>query len=548
MATAAPSIQVDGEHLRVHFDRFGIDAYPLFLKVKQLPESSVEFHRDTASYTISAPARFAPMLGVERPAIERDWLPFPAHIDADHDDQQAILRMALTAKRYACWSDCGLGKTIIELEFARQVIHIMAGRVLMFSLNEIVPQIMEECERFYGSTLPILRLESRDEMRAWCKGEFKPEYKLAITNYEKMNHGEDDQVVNELRLLAGVILDESDRLRTGGGKQKWALIKSCKGIPYKLSCTATPAPNEIAEFASQASFLERMRSESDIIWTYFHRDPVSHRWTVKKHARKAFFEFMSSWSIYVRDPRKYGWRKNRVDIPAPEVITHQLPMTEAQRAAQRQFITDKSGQRGLFQVNATNTIQRGKLSQIAKGFAYLRGENGKHIRIDSEKPGYIAQLVRDEVDAGLQVLVWTIFDAESDILSERLTDAGVRHELLTGKTKESQRLTTLEGFRKGIVPVLVSRASMLGFGMNFQCCGSMVFSGWNDSYAAFYQAIRRAVREGQTKRVRVHLPVIEELEGDQLENILHKQDQHEAAIAEMEANYIAAVRRGVYAV
>src|SRR5262249_25069305 len=110
---------------------------------------------------------------------------------------------------------------------------------------------------------------------------------IAVVNYEKFNHkGEDDQVVNECRHLAGVVLDESGRLANSGGKQKWAIIKSFRGVEYKLSLTATPAPNEIVEFASQASFLEKMRAENiqdaaeQIIWTYFTRHPKTHRWTI----------------------------------------------------------------------------------------------------------------------------------------------------------------------------------------------------------------------------------------------------------------------------
>jgi len=79
--------------------------------------------------------------------------------------------------------------------------------------------------------------------------------------------------------------------------------------------------------------------------------------------------------------------------------------------------------------------------------------------------------------------------------------------------------------------------------MNFQHCGSMIFSGFNDSYESFYQAIRRAVRYGQEKSVRVHLPLIEQLEGDMLENLLIKQAKHEAAIREMESNYLSAQKR-----
>lgn len=536
------AIEIAGDLMRIPFRAFGPDQYQLFLKAKKLPESRTLFSPVDETYIIEAPARFARLLDLNIPLQSAQDLPLSPFL---FDDQQHITRAALDAKRFAVWSDCGLGKTIIELEFARQVIHRTGGRVLIFTLNEIVPQFIEECVRFYGDSLPIVRLNSRAEMRQWCKD--GGAQALAITNYEKMNpESLAEQEVKEMRHLAGIILDESSRLKTGGGKQKWALIKSCKGIEYKLSCTATPAPNDIMEFASQASFLEKMRTDAEIIWTFFVRDSKTHRWTVKRHARKAFFEFMSSWSIYVRSPERFGWRLGMEKIPEPEIHVHEIEATEEQRGQLVKLATEPTGQGMLFYDRDTNAIQRAKLSQVAKGFVYLKGEAARKVkRISSRKPGIVADLIRSEVDRGLQVLVWTVFDAESDIIAEHLKTCAphLQFDLLTGKTSDTDRLTILERFRHGESPVLISRASMLGYGMNFQNCGSMIFSGWTDSFESYYQAVRRAYRYGQTKRVRVHVPVIKDLEGDMLENVFRKESEHNAAIEEMEANYVAVMRR-----
>jgi hypothetical protein len=551
-AGTPPGIEFRGERLAIRFDRFDIASYDVFLRAKRLPEYSVEFDPESEGYTITAPARFAAMLGIERPAAGAQDLAISGFL---YDDQQAIVRMGLDAKRFAIWSDCGLGKTLEYLEWARHVIHRTGGRVLITTMNEIVNQVIDEARTFYGSALPVHRIESRREMREWCKG---PGPGLAITNYEKWNPEDlDRQVVTEARHLAGIVLDESSRLKTGGGKQKWAIIKSCRGIEYKLSCTATPAPNDVMEFASQASFLEKMRSEGEILWTYFTRDPKTHRWTVRPHARAAFFEFMSTWSIYVRDPKKYGWRLDLPEVPRPETIVHEIAITPEQREQLALLSSEPNGQLSMFDRNDTNAIQRGRLSQVAKGFRYrkkvtgrgvehaqfMKGRKGRMVeRIPSHKPGFVADLIRSEAAAGLQVLVWTVFDAEGEILADLLGES-LRFDLLTGSTKEAERIATLDRFRRGETRVLISRASMLGYGMNFQHCGSMIFSGFNDSYEQFYQAIRRAYRHGQLRRVRVHLPVIPELEGDMLENLWRKQGDHEASISEMERNYITASRR-----
>ena len=534
-----PEILIDNETLRVDFNQFDIDAYRTFLKVKRLPEYHLDFDIATGSYAVTAPARFAALLGVDRPMVDAGELPLADYL---FDDQRHVVLQALAAKRFAVWTDCGLGKTAVLLEWARQVIHRTGGRVLIITMNEPIDQTLGMCRGWYGERLAMRRLHSRAEMRAWCKDGNGWAERLAITNYEKMNPDEDGQEVHEMRYLAGVVLDESSRLKTGGGKQKWAIIKSCKGIPYKLSCTATPAPNDTMEFASQASFLEKMRSEGEIIWTYFTRHPKTHRWSVKKHARKAFFEFMSTWSIYIRDPRRYGWRKDLPEVPSPVILQHMIEPTREQLQHVAECTRDKSGAMELFVHKDTNAIQRGRLSQIAKGFRYRKGTAGRSAeRIESRKPGFVADLIRSEVAAGLQVLVWTVFDEETRILVERL--AGLDGlEVLTGDVADADRIPILDRFRTGASRVLISRAGMLGYGMNFQCCGSMIFNGWNDSYEQWYQAIRRAYRFGQTKALRVHVPIIAELEGDTLDNIFRKQAAHEADIAEMEANYIAANR------
>ncbi len=528
-------VVVTGDSITITFADFSIDAYDLFLRVKKIPEYQVSFDPLASSYTITAPSRFAGLIDVSIVPPEQSELPFSPML---FDDQLDIVKMALAAKRFAIWSDCGLGKTIDGLEFARHVVHRTGGRVLIVTLNEIVRQWQEEADKFYGGALQIHRIGTRQEMREWCKLEGPG---IGITNYEKWNPEDlEHQVVTEAKHLSGIVLDESSRLKTGGGKQKWAIIKSCRGIEYKLSLTATPAPNDVMEFASQASFLEKMRSEGEILWTFFNRHPKTHRWTVRPHARAAFFEFMSSWSIYVRDPRKYGWRLSMEPPPKPETIVHELQATDEQLRWIQKLAVSKDGQMALFDNDEKNAILRNRLSQVAKGFIYRKkAESSTRIvkPVESLKPQFVADLIRSEVAAGLQVIVWTIFDAESEILEKLLGDS-IDFDVLKGKTPDDERVASLDRFRAGESRVLISLASMLGYGMNLQCCGSMIFSGFNDSYESYYQAIRRAYRHGQTKSVRVHLPCIPDLEGDMLENLYRKQADHESAIAVMEENYV----------
>lgn len=576
-----PALQIDGDTLTIDFIRFDAASYQLFLKAKRLPEYKIDIaDADDLTYRITTPARFAGMLGVPLPPAERTWLSMP---DFMFDDQKACVELAIAAKRFAIWSGTGNGKTFMEAEFARQVSHATGGRVLIVTMAAIVPQWVEMIRDRYGDSsphsMPVAQILSRDTMKEWCQhGTMMGEpiaAKVAIVNYEKFNHKhESEQVVNELRHLAGIVLDESSKLAAGGGKQKWAIVKSTKGIEFKLSCTATPAPNDYMEFASQASFLEKLRDQNEILWTYFTRDPKTHRWTIKPHAREAFYQFMAGWSIYVNNPKTFGWRKGIVDPPEPEYLIHEVPITKAQRdfITQHNFAEsakrtssmargriDRSGTPSMFaeEVNATSGA---KLNQAAKGFVYV-GKSAvkaddaatsladKNVQlINSMKPVEVARIARNEVAAGLQVLIWTVFDAETEILAKLLRKrsfagqpaAPVKFECLTGATPERKRPAILERFRTGELPVLIGRTSMLGFGMNFQNCGAMIFSGWTFSFLQFYQAVRRAYRYGQTRSVRVHIPIIRELEGQMWDAICRKDNQHLSSIVEMERNYIAA--------
>jgi len=544
-------VSIDGDRLKVRFDQFGQDSYQLFLRCKRLPESNVILHPEDLTYTIDAPARFAPMLGVELPKSQGQDLPFAPHL---FEDQRIVAEQVLEAKRYAVWAGCGWGKTALALEVARHVVHRTKGRALITTLNEIVPQWISEARKFYGDTLPVLRLESRQHMRRWMEhGDDR--HQIAVVNYEKWNpEGIDKQVVTEARHLALVVLDEN-RLKTGGGKQKWALIKSCRGIEYKLSLTATPAPNDLMEFASQASFLEKMRTEQDIIWTFFRRDEKTHRWTVKPHAREAFFEFMATWSIYIADPRRYGWRLDFPDVPEPIVEVQHVEPTPEQLDVLVRSNVDATGQMSFLPPEqGRNFILANKLSQAAKGFLYVKGSDGVkrdepknpklggHVweSVASRKPAFVADLVRREATGGAQVLVWTVYDAETAILSQAIDDLRVSHRTLTGRTKPAERLAILEDFRQGKCRVLLSRPSMLGWGMNFQFVEAMVFSGLTFSFEQFYQALRRAYRFGQQKALRVYITVVTGLEEDTLNAIDRKQGEFLRSIGRMEDSYIRA--------
>lgn len=523
MATA---VRIDGPLAVVEFAApFDLDSYALFLRAKQLPERQVTYDAERDAYRLTTPARFAPLLGAEATSLSAEPLPLAEHL---FDYQRFIVEVALAARRYAVWADTGLGKTAIEQEFARQVVALTGGKVLILTPLQVIRQFIDMAATFYGDGLPMQHLHSREALLAWCRA---PGSGIAITNPEKFIEGQ----VPELRLLAGLVFDESSLLKSGGGTIKWNLIHSARGIEYKLSCTATPAPNDTMEYASQASFLEKLRTEGEILWTFFTRDTRGD-WRVKPHARDAFYRFMASWSVYLRNPAHFGFADLLSTLPLPEIYEYTLPITPVQQELAYGLMVKKGG--GLFMDDRLGVQERSKLSQLAKGFLYQgQGAERQVARIDSAKPSFVANLVRADVADGRQVLVWTVFDAESAIVAEHLAAAAFEVAVLDGSMSETARAEILDRFRAGAVQVLISKAQLVGYGLNFQFCRSMVFSGFDDSFERLYQAVRRAYRYGQTERVRVHVPYIPELEGMIYTNIKRKQALFDADTAQMEREY-----------
>lgn len=568
-------ITISGDMAQVQFRTFDLAEYGHFLTLKKTlptPEMDLSYDWDRDIYTVQFPARYAASLGVE---VLRDLALLPMSPDM-WDYQRHFVSWALKRKRAAFFWDCGLGKTRAFLEFARQAMHMTGRKALIVSIaGNLISQTIRQAQRFYGDSLPILRIETREQLIEWLRGEDGAlhrgtEYskhqgvqalaeaevsgnghcgqsasgvhsaegngreicraaehdrlhrsnRLAIVNYEKFIPGQ----IPELRNLGALILDESSILKTGGGKIKWNLIHSAKGIEYKLSNTATPAPNEAMEYASQASFLETIRTEGDVIWTYFKKNDDG-SWRLIKHAEKAFYKFLAGWSVFMRSPAAYGFKDNIKPVPKPEYILHNIPATPEQLTEAQRYRFEIGA--GLLGHERMGVKERLKLSQIAKGFIYEPPVNGNQRSarlIPSLKPRRIAELALSEILHHRQVIIWTVFDEEGEIISRELGD--VPHRILSGKTPAKIREKYIDEYLDGF-PCLISKAELLGYGMNLEQGSAMIFSGWNDSFEQWYQAIRRMVRYGQTERVHVHVPMIDGLEDAQLENVQAKAAAYE---------------------
>lgn len=428
-----------------------------------------------------------------------------------HDFQRDGVVWAVGAGRGALFWDCGLGKTFAQVEWARH----SADTSLIVAPLSVARQTVREAEAIDAEVRYVRREEEVTGPGIW------------ITNYE-MIAGFDPAA------FGAVVLDESSILKTGGGTIKWNLIHSARGIPFKLSLTATPAPNDTMEYASQASFLECLRNEGEILWTYFTRDKKGN-WRVKPHARDALYRFMAGWSIYMRDPAAYGFNPILDSLPDPVYHEHEIAMTAEQQAASQEMLTTAG--RGLFDVSY-GVRERGKLAQIARGFMYEGTGKDRVARpVASDKPALVVELAMQELAEGRPTLIWTNFDEEGEIIASQLPDA----EILTGRQSDKVRAEKIQAFRHGGIDCLISKPQLIGYGLNFQRCRAMVFSGLDDSFERRYQAVRRAYRLGQTETVHVYLPVVRELEGMMLDNVRAKEIQFEEDVAQAEQNYVRAM-------
>lgn len=473
--------------MRLTLDTRSIPDYETFLKVKTLPKYSIVGH------TAEFPDEYAAMIGLKPSATDTvtyrpsKWM---------FDYQRDISRMAIEKRKFCVFADCGLGKTMVLLDFAKHV-HKQHkdGRVLIVSPLMVIGQTCAEAEKFYGKTLPIKQLRA-NEIAEWMRTGSG----IGITNYEAIT---DDLPQT---LLDGLILDESSMLKSHYGAWGTRLIAMGRGVPYKLCLTGTPAPNDRIEYANHAVFMDAYPTVNSFLARFFvNRGQTSERWELKAHALGAFYIALSHWCIFLTNPATYGWKDNCGTLPPIVIHKHEVPVTSAQRDA---FMGDHGA---LFVDGAGGIGSRGKIARIGKGF-----HNGE--RIDSNKTKYIADLIASWPDES--TIVWCKYNQEQDDIAAALPGCGN----ISGDTPIAEREQIIDGFKRGEIRVIVTKPKILGFGLNLQVCTRQVFGGLQDSYEEFYQAVKRSNRYGSTRPLNVHIPMTE-YEAPMVDNVLRKAER-----------------------
>lgn len=386
------------------------------------------------------------------------------------DWQKDIVKWSLKKGKSAIFADCGLGKTPMQLEWAQQVSQHAGKPVLILAPLSVAKQTQREGVKF-GIHVTV------------CRSQADVKSGVNITNYEMLQHF-------DAKAFAGVVLDESSILKHKDSKTRVMITDVFRETPYKLCCTATPAPNDFMELGTHSEFLGIMK-QTEMLATFFvHDGGDTAKWRLKGHAERAFFAWVASWGCCMTRPQDLGYEQCGYDLP---------PLHVHEVTVENDELIREDGQIMMF-ASVSQTLQE------------RRGARKSSL----DKRVQAAADIANETDE--QVLVWCDLNAESEMLKHAINGAVE----VKGADDTDYKSAQMEGFSLGNVRALVSKPSIAGWGMNWQQCSKMIFVGLSDSFEAYYQAVRRCWRFGQTKPVDVYI-VISDAEGAVKLNIERKQ-------------------------
>lgn len=369
--------------------------------------------------------------------LNKDMFPF----------QKFITKRALKAGKYAIFADCGLGKTLMQLEWANQVNKFTNKPVLILAPLAVAGQTIKEGAKFHidickydGSNAPI-----------------------QISNYEQLEN-------IDCSIFSGIVLDESSILKNFEGATKKLILDLFANTPYKLACTATPSPNDPMELGNHSEFLDVM-SRNEMLAMYFvHDGGETAKWILKGHAIKMFYQFIGTWSIMLNKPQDIGFEMKGYNLPSLNLI-------------EKQIETPKRDNGSLFNdaiISATNFNSELRLTKTQ--------------RLDE-----VVNIINSKPDENF--IIWIKQNEEGEILKKLLPEAKEVKGSDTNEWKEK----TLLGFGNNEFRILITKTKIASFGMNYQNCRNQIFASLDFSFEGLYQAIRRSYRFGQKNEVNIYL-------------------------------------------
>lgn len=372
-------------------------------------------------------------------------------LPALHDWQKEIAAWACRKGRAALFCECGLGKTPMQLSWAHAVVEHSGRDVLIVAPLAVNNQTVREGHKF---GVEVHQCRTQDDARPGVN----------ITNYEMLRHFDPTR-------FAGVVLDESGILKSFMGKTKRQLVEFVQAVPYRLPCTATPAPNDLLELGNHADFLGVMKSSEMLTRWFINDGGQAGAYRLKSYAERDFWQWVASWAVCIQSPADLGYPDDRYILPPLQTVQHVVR-------------TDESAfDRGL--LVETGTLNVKTLHAELRRSAPVRAARAAEIVNDINEPA----------------VVWCFTDYEAEELMAHIPDAiEVR-----GSMPVETKVARLEAFTAGNARVLVTKPRIAGWGLNWQHCRTMVTVGPSYSFEARYQSVRRCWRYGQDLPVFDHV-------------------------------------------
>jgi superfamily II DNA or RNA helicase len=406
--------------------------------------------------------------------------------------QRDLTAWALRQGRAAIFASTGLGKTRMEIEWARCVVRHTGGRVLILAPLAVAPQTVAE-----GAKIGVSVRHCRDG------AEVKDG--ITVTNYDRLHRFDPEA-------FAGVVLDESSCIKHQNSKTLAAMLSAFGRTPYRLSATATPAPNDYTELGTQAEFLG-VATRLEMLSEFFvHDGGETQVWRLKRHARRDYWRWVASWAALVRRPSDLGCDDAGYDLPELTVRHHVAPASQEETFAMGRLFAAEAG-------------------DLSERRAARRGSIGRRVEM-------CAEVVNAEPSEPW--IVWCDLNAESEALARAIPGAVE----VRGSDDIDEKERRLTAFATGGLRVLVTKPSIAGHGLNLQRCARVAFVGVTDSWELYHQAVRRVWRFGQSRPVDVHV-FASEAEGSVLSNLERKEADAAQMAEELSAETRDAVRENV---
>jgi len=403
--------------------------------------------------------------------------------DCLFDFQKSLVEWATEKGRAAVFADCGLGKTLIQLVWAQNVVEETNGRVLIVTPLAVSPQTVREAEKF--------NIEAEHSKN----GQFTK--KIVVTNYERLHYFNPSDFV-------GMVCDESSILKNFEGTTKTAITEFMRKMRFRLLCTATAAPNDYVELGTSSEALGHL-GYMDMLGMFFKADNGTlhpthagydlfegSKFRFKAHAERAFWQWLCSWARAVRKPSDLGFSDDGFDLPELTSQTHT--------------------------VAASRPLDGYLFAMPAVGLAEQRKERSATVK---ERCGKVAELVNQNESC----VVWCQLNAEADLIA-KLIPASAQ---VSGQDSDEQKEEKFAAFESGELKTLITKPTIGAFGLNWQHCAAMTFFP-SHSFEQYYQAVRRCWRFGQKRAVRVDI-VTTEGERDVLRNLQRKSEAAEKMFA-----------------